>query len=606
MCGIFGYIGAIPAFKAIVDGLLKLEYRGYDSWGVVTIADKKFEYIKRKGGVENYNTNNFSLPGKIGIGHVRWATKGDVSIANAHPHFDCKNKIAVVHNGVILNEPKIREVLSKNGHFFSSDTDSELFAHLLEEKSNISFIDAIHKTLKEIDGQYAFAILNLKEPGKMYAAKNKSPLKVGISNKGYYLTSDTISLPKTVTEYIDLEDGDIVEITFGGFKIFNKDIKKIERRITKIKSSNFEHSNISPPYFIKEVIQQKNVTARIIENYVKNNNVELGIGMAHISKFDEIVLTGAGSSYFASIIGEHYLRRITKLKHVQSVVSSEIEYKYATVPKNSLLIALSQSGETRDTLDAIRFFRNRGSCVLAFVNRSDAEISRISDYSVNYFAGPEKSVLASKTFTSEILMMLLFSIQLAMERKIPIKNSIIEEIKNLPIYINEVFLQKSEIRHLAMKYSGVKGVYPLSSGIQIPIALEIGRKFEEGLYLPAVGTSLGNAAELKHGPLTMVHKKLLIFIIPTIDRKKILTNIGEAKSRGAYILAVLDQGDKMAMDMVDDSIYIPKIRNEIANELLSPILYVIPLQLFVYYMAKEKGKEKSLDRPRNLAKSVTV
>ncbi len=614
MCGIYGYIGNKPACKIILDGLQRLEYRGYDSWGIATLLKEKFHCERRVGYITKGHNTKLALPGNIGIGHVRWATHGTVSEKNAHPHFDCKYEIAIVHNGVIYNESLIRSKLAKSGHTFSSETDTELFAHLLEEKSEQNFIDIIYQSIQEIDAQYSFLILTKKEPDKIYAVRYKSPLKIGIGENGYHVSSDVVSLVGIVNEYVDLEDGDVAEISAEEYKIYNKNGKLVHRETNTV-DIPVEMVRKKPPYFLKEVNEQKDIIKDIIDLCVRDFKIDLGIEMDKIKPFEGVILTGAGSSFFASMVGEYYLRRVSKLSHVETILATELEQKYTNnitnLTKNMLLIAITQSGETRDVLDAIEFMRSNGVKTLTLVNRSHAEASKMADLSIYIKAGPELSVIASKTFVAEVLILLLLSIALIPKREITeeIKN-IISEIKKLPLFVEEVFKQERKIKQIVRKPQYLEGeelsFYPLSLGINIPVALEAGRKLEEGLYVHATGTTLGASSELKHGPLTMVSGNTLIFIIPNEpEHRRMLINMSEAKARGAKIIAVATTGNEAVKSLADDTIWIPE-----CHELLTPILSIIPLQLLTYYLGEEIKKRNlgrpDLDRPRNLAKSVTV
>lgn len=606
MCGIYGYIGNKLAHSVILNGLRKLEYRGYDSWGIVTLANGDFHCVKGLGYITKARVIETTLPGNIGIGHVRWATHGAISERNAHPHFDCKGEIAIVHNGVIHNELLIRRKLAKSGHSFTSDTDTELFAHLLEEKSKLSFIDAIYECIKEIDAQFGFLILSKKEPSKIFAARNKSPLVIGIGEGGYHISSDIVSLAGKATHCVDLEDGDVTEIGINGFKIYDRNKNFVQRELTPIGVSE-ETITKEPPYFPKEIREEERMANEIINRCTRGDEVDLGIDLDRIARVESIILTGAGSSFFASMVGEYYLRIISGLIHVESVLAAELKQKYAYadlshISKNTLLIALTQSGETRDTLEAMEFMRGKGIPVLTLVNRPRTEAAKISDLVIELPAGVEMSVIASKTFVAEVLMLLLFSIALARKKGLTEgTRRLMEEIKSLPLLINAIFEQEGEIEQIATKYCNENEFYPLSTGINVPVALEIGRKLEEGLYVHAIGTSLGTSAELKHGPLTMVSDKTLIFIIPSgLEYQRTLLSMNEAKARTAKIIAIATDEDETVQSIADDTIWIPK-----CNELLTPILSIIPLQLLTYYIGKRGGKG-NFDRPRNLAKSVTV
>lgn len=609
MCGIYGYIGKESAFSIILEGLRRLEYRGYDSWGLATIAQERFWKIKSTQYIPLKTEQIKSLPGNVGIGHTRWATHGLVSRRNAHPHFDCNGNIAVVHNGTLYNEASIRKELIARGHRLSSDTDTELFAHLLEESHEQDFVRAILESLRQVDGQYAFLILNIKEPNKMYAAKNGSPLKIGFGDNGIYISSDEVSFAGVVKQYVDLEDGDIARVSAEGTAIYGKDGLLVERVLEPVRVTPEQASKGDYQYFFpKEIEEAPEVIQNIVNKYVSDSEVKMDVDLPRLASKQKIVLTGAGSSYFASLIGEWYLRRIAGFLDVHPVISGELVSQYGgsgiSRPfKNTLLIALTQSGETKDTLDALKFVRQNGATVLTLVNKYGTEAERHSDFVMRLHAAPEISVVATKTFVAEVLCLLILSLAFAQGKgKMAEVADILAALKKLPNDAQKI-LQNTEIRSIANKYHRARAFYPLSRGINIATALEAGRKLEEELHVHTIGTSLGTSAELKHGPLTMVTGKTLIFIAPSgQEHRKLLNNMNEAKARRAKIVAIATEGreGELVRNITEDIIWIPQ-----CNELLTPILSSIALQLLTYYLGKEKGI-RNFDRPRNLAKSVTV
>jgi len=611
MCGIYGYIGAELACPIILNGLRMLEYRGRDSWGLVTLND--IFHTKKDIGRLDETTEKFELPGNIGIGHVRWATSGIISKENAHPHFDCKKEIAVVHNGVIFNEMHLRSRLNK--HKLISETDTELFAHLLEENAgqNQSFIEDIIVTLKNIDAQFAFLILR-KGDKKIYAIRNKSPVHIGIGNGAYHVSSDIRSFVGKAEQYMDLEDGDIAEIGIEGFRIHDSNMNLITRELKPLNlTPEIIDKGIHSHFFIKETKEIGYVVEEIIRKYIAVYTVDFGNIINEIKEFRKIILTGAGSSYFASMVGEYYLLQLLGDVNVESILSSELELKYAniTFPRKIILIALSQSGETKDTCDAIKFAKQRSITVVSLVNNPNSEAEKLSDYVIKLRCGFETSVPATKTFIAELLVLLLFSISISKNEK---KFEILDEIKRLPNYLNEIFNEEfeNEVIYLAEKYYQSSAFYPLSRGIMVPVALDAGRKIEEVLYAQTIGTSMGSSAELKHGPLTMVKNNVVLFLVPpptTKGHHKIIANIHEVKTRDAKIIVIATQGDEEIANLtkancIDDVIWLPK-----AHELVAPILYIIPLYLLTYYLAIKKietGDQIYPDSPRHLAKAITV
>ncbi len=609
MCGIYGYIGNETAYPIILDGLRKLEYRGYDSWGMATISNGRFYRTKRAGSIPEKGEGLRVLPGNIGIGHTRWATHGVVSRRNAHPHCDCNDEIAVIHNGSIYNDTELREKLSNKGHLFKSETDTELFAHLLEEKSRENFIDAVYKVLDEIEGQYAFLVLRKKEPNKIYAMRKASPLKIGFKDGAIHISSDIYSFAGTVNKYIELEDGDVAEVTMERVKIFDKDKNPVHREPRLVDISPEQISKGGYPWFFdKEIQAEPQVIKNILKQYMRDNEVDLDIDFAQLKTIEKVILTGAGSSYFACLVGEHYLRRLARLTSINTVISGELLSQYegsslAPQSSNTLLIAVTQSGETKDTLDALKFMRQNGIRVLTLVNKPGSEAEKYSDFVIRLLAGPEISVVATKTFTAGVLVLLLLSLMFAQERgEMTDENiKIITELRNLPPLVEVIFEQEREIEGIAKKYCHQRSFYPLSRGINVPVALEAGRKLEEELRVHTIGTSLGTSAELKHGTLTIVTGKTLIFIVPAgQEYDKILNNIREAHARKANIIALATKGDKSIQSLTEDIIWMPE-----SNELLTPIISTAALHLLAYYLGRCK-EIKDFDKPRNLAKSVTV
>jgi glutamine---fructose-6-phosphate transaminase (isomerizing) len=614
MCGIYGYVGSTPAFDVVLEGLKKLEYRGYDSWGISTLCGTDFQTIKHVGPINNGASSSDRLMGNTGIGHVRWATHGAVTEANAHPHFDCRGEIAIVHNGVIHNEHILRTRLQTGGHNLISETDSELFAHLIEEYRDIPFMDAIYAAIGKIDAQYSFLVISNREPDKIFAARKKSPLRIGKGKDGFHISSDVNSLAGVADSYLDLEDGDVAEITAGGYRIFGQMHEPVTRKTIAL-DVPLSMVQKKPPYFFSEIIEQQQVIHELVYRTIRGPKIDLGIDIDGLRPVNDVILTGAGSSFFAALVGEYYLRRVARVPHLESVLATELEHRYKNglgdLLKNRLLIAVSQSGETRDVLDAMEFARSSGARVMAIVNRPFAEAAKKSDVALYMGAGPELSVIASKTFITEVLVLLLLSIALVPEGSRTSEiTALIDCIRKLDLSVKEVLDSREQIKRIAgeARYfeKAPLAFYPLSSGMNAPVALEVGRKLEEGLYVNSVGTTMGYASELKHGPLTMVTGNTLIFIIPTgVEYERILVNMNEAKARGAKIIAVTTTGDDKVKNIADDVIYIPA-----CHELLTPILSGIALQLLTFYLSEaivQRGLGKpNLDHPRNLAKSVTV
>ena len=620
MCGIFGYIGKEEACKFILNGLKKLDYRGYDSSGIATLDDS-FHVAKQVGCIDNLcnivkqGKVMDKLLGNLGIGHVRWATHGIISERNTHPHLSCDERIAVVHNGVVYNDASLRRDLLERGHVLISDTDSELIAHLIEEEynENVGIFDSTRNALKQIEAQYAIIILCKDEPDKIIAAKNKAPLLIGRGSSGYFGSSDVTSLIGNADEYLDLEDGDTAILSENAVLIFDIDGKQISREFIEVPFTEEEVSKGNFDLFIlKELMEQPDVVRNIVDKFIKNNKVDIFTNddlVNIIKKVDRVILFGSGSSYFASQIGELYLRKIAKIVDVHSIVASELKYSLKDAIfsdeklQKTLVLAITQSGETRDTLDALEFLKKKLK-VLSITNMQHSTAERESDYNLNMLAGMEISVAATKSFLAEIIMLLLISLRIG-----EIKNTIdrefiteiIQQIINIPHQIEYVFSQETNIKNIANKYYDRETIFFVSRGINVPTALEAGRKAEELLYISTLGTSLGSAGEFKHGPLALIRSNFPVIIISpdSSEFNKIIENADQARLRGAKIIAIATEGNNTIKENADDIIWIPKV-----NELLSPLLAIVALQFLIRDMAQLKGTIS--DRPFNLAKAPTV
>jgi len=620
MCGIFGYIGKEKACKFILNGLKKLDYRGYDSSGIATLDDS-FHVAKQVGCIDNLcnvvkqGKVMDKLLGNLGIGHVRWATHGIISERNAHPHLSCDKRIAVVHNGVVYNDLSLRRDLLERGHVLISDTDSELIAHLIEQEYNehVGIFDSTRNALKQIEAQYALLILCKDEPDKIIAAKNKAPLWIGRGSSGYFGSSDVLSLIGNADEYLDLKDGDTAILSDDTVKIFDTEGKQIHREFIEVPFTEEEISKGNFDYFIlKEILEQPDIVRKLVDEYIKNTKIDIFTDtdlVDIIKKLDRVILFGSGSSYFASRIGELYLKKIAKIVDVHSIVASELKYSLEDAffsnekLQETFVLAITQSGATRDTIAALEFLKNKFK-VLSITNMQLSEAERKSDYNLNMLAGFEISVAATKSFLAEIIMLLLISLRFG-----EIKNTIdrdfiteiIEQMKNIPYQIEYILSQKTNIKNTAKKYYDRETIFFVSRGINVPTALEAGRKAEELLYISTLGTSLGSAGEFKHGPLALIRQNFPVVIISpySSELEKIIINAREAKSHGAKIIAIATEGNNTIKEIADDIIWIPKV-----NELLSPILAIVALQLLIRDMAQLKGT--LTDRPLNLAKVATV
>jgi len=591
MCGIFGYIGNRKASSILLKGLKSLEYRGYDSCGIAVI-NSRIDYKKDVGKIDEISKKlNFDgIDGNVGIGHNRWATHGEVITRNAHPHFSCDGKIAVVHNGIIENYQEIKDELISRGHIFSSETDSEVISHLVEDFMNNGhdLRNAVIATSKKLRGSFAYIILSENNKDKIIGVRYKSPLVVGVGRNENFLASDVVPFLEHTKNAIFLNDGEIVEMTKDDFVIYNFEGKKIKRDATKInwnaeeaKKAGFEH------FMIKEIFEQ----GRTIERVIQQEKDKIKKAAKMINDAYGVFLVGCGTSYHACLTAQYWFTKITK-KHVNVILASEFPNFSDFLTEDTLMIAVSQSGETADVLEAVREAKRKGVKVLSLVNVMGSTLMRMSDFSLMLNAGPEICVVATKSYISQLVLLGLLaytSVGKLEEGKIQI-NSIIDKINFL---LSKKNVEK--IKKLAERLRNSKDIFLIGRGVNYPTALEGALKIKEVSYIHAEGFAGG---ELKHGTLALIDKDTpCIAIVPNDETKDdILSNAMEIKSRGGFIIGIADENN-----------YVFDYFIEVPNEnikLLHPILTIIPLQLLSYYLAVLRGCDP--DYPKNLAKCVTV
>ncbi|HDD46337.1 MAG TPA: glutamine--fructose-6-phosphate transaminase (isomerizing) [Candidatus Aenigmarchaeota archaeon] len=598
MCGIIGYIGNGCALKILLDGLKRLEYRGYDSAGISIMNGKKIITYKTIGMVEELvsKLKYCNINSTIGIAHTRWATHGMVNIINAHPHLDCKNKIAVVHNGIIENYVTLKRILKNEGHEFVSDTDTEVLPHLIEKFYKGDLESAVASALKHVKGTYGIAVMHADEE-KIVAARKGSSIVVGMGDRGNFVSSDAVSLAGYVRNIIYLDDFEIAVVARDRVEIKDMRMRKLKKNVMKMK---YSVSNIGKQgykhFMLKEICEQPQSLKNML-SYVVNNKIRLPIKV-NTAKLDRIVITACGTSWHAGLIGKYLLERYVRIP-VEVDYASEFIYRDPVIDNNTLVIVISQSGETADTLSALRIAKSRGAKTLAIVNTIGSTIAREADEVLYLNAGPEIGVAATKTFSSEILAMLLFSLYLAQKNGLKIEKDIMDSIKKTPKLVKRVIENKGYVKRIASLFASKRNFLYLGRGINFPVALEGALKLKEISYIHAEGYP---AAEMKHGPIALIDKDMPTVFIANKNGaayKKIIGNMEEVKSRGGIIITLATDEDEDIATLSDHIIYIPKILNE-----LSPILNVIPLQFLAYYIADMKNL--NVDRPRNLAKSVTV
>ena len=610
MCGIVGYIGNQKASNIIIKGLKRLEYRGYDSAGLSTMENNQIFTSKCKGKI----TDLESLPSieehinSFGIGHTRWATHGEPNIDNAHPHNDSDNIFSLIHNGIIENHYSIKEYLISKGIKFKSDTDTEVlvqFISYIYKKEKLDFYDTVKAVLKEVKGTYGIVVMCKNEPEKLVAAKNGSPLLIGIGKDENFLASDASAILDETRNIFYLDDGEIAEITKNTYKVTHiehnqeiiKDIKEIEFSLDQIEKGNFKH------FMLKEIYEQPKAIEDAIRGRIDlDNNVKLG-GIAdyvdRILESENIFITACGTSWHAAQIGSYLLEDILK-KPVKVEYASEFRYRNKSINEKSLLIAISQSGETADTLAAVSKAKEKNALTLGIVNVVGSTIARETDCGIYMHAGPEIGVASTKAFTTQVVILILFANLLAQRNKIEKSKLYLKDLKNTPYLIKDILKLSDQIFEISKEYSDASNFLYLGRGYQFPVALEGALKLKEISYIHAEGYP---AAEMKHGPIALIDKMMPVVVIVTKNGfDKILSNIQEVKSRGGKIITITTVDSKALKDLSDHYIFLSNSVNVL--NAITPILTSVPLQLLAYHIAVLKGC--NIDQPRNLAKSVTV
>ncbi len=607
MCGIVGYSGQKNSLMILLDGLRRLEYRGYDSSGIAIKDNDKIYNRKAVGEIKELEAKigDKQIEGNVGIAHTRWATHGTPTEANAHPHCDCQGKIWLVHNGIIENHQKLKKQLQKEGHKFSSETDTEVVAHLIEKYYQGDLAQALKKSLHDIEGAYSFVAFHKDEPSRLVAVKKGSPLVLGLAEDGVIVASDVTAIIKQTRDVIYLEDEEIVDINGSNFDIFNlaNEYKKKKAMYVDWSIEQLE-KNGYPHFMLKEICgQPETVTDSLRGRLVaEEGNVKLG-GLDNIAKelndMKDLISVACGTAYYACLVGEYMLEEYADLS-TKSIVGSEFRYRKYCFNKNSVILGVSQSGETADTLTAIKEANKKYITTLGIVNVVSSSVARATTAGIYNHIGPEIAVASTKAFTSQLVTLSLLTVYLGRIRNMsfPMGQRIVQELEKLQEKISKVLENEEKIAGIAKKYYQVPNFAFLGRKYNYPIALEGALKLKEISYIHAEGFAGG---EIKHGSLALIDKNFpSIFLVPEDSvYEKNLGNIQEIKARGGNVIAITTEGNKEVAGIVDEVIYIPK-----TLEMLTPILSVIPLQLFAYHMAVIKGKD--VDKPRNLAKSVTV
>lgn len=606
MCGIFGCIFKVgPVAPVILQGLKRLEYRGYDSVGVATIHNGIIEVRKDAGKIDEVNKRlRFSeMEGNIGIGHTRWATHGAPTMINAHPHRDCSGEITLIHNGVIENFLEIKEELINKGHSFVSRTDTEVVAHLIEEerKSSSTLEEAFLKALKRIRGSYAIALISSIEPERIFCARNESPLVLGISDNGVFCASDIPAILPYTNKVAWMRNGEAAILKSEGFTIIRiDDNSKINRDLTEITwTLEMAERQGYPHFMIKEIFEQP----ESLRNALRIQKQYLDLLTTFLDRGREILLVAAGTSYHACLAASYIFSKFARLV-TYPVISSEFIENYGdSIGIDSVVLSVSQSGETFDTLKAVDYARMRAATILAVTNTVGSTLTRVARAYIVQQSGPEIGVAATKTFTSQLMVLSQLAIRLARMRG-KISQDELDELdavfKKMPDYVEKVLENHpSKIDTLSKKYSGERIFLFLGRGVSVATALEGRLKLLELGYVPSLAYPAG---ESKHGPISVIEEGTpCIFLCPKGEtRREIIGSIMEMKARGARIISICEEGDAEVIGLSDDYLEMPRG----IPEPLSPIVYVVPLQLFAYYFACNRGLDP--DKPRNLAKSVTV
>jgi len=607
MCGIVGYIGENKARPVLMSGIKRLEYRGYDSAGISIINENKMVCKRSVGFVDELEKklNGSFDEGTLGIVHTRWATHGAPTVENAHPHCDCTGSISIVHNGIIENYNYLKSKLEKEGHIFKSETDSEVIAHLIESHFEGELEDAVRRALKEVDGAYGLAIISLDDPGKLIAARRGSPLIVGIGKGEHFVTSDVAAILEYTKEVVYLDDNEIAVLTKDKMETtdidnvqISKSIDEIQWNLDKTEKGGYEH------FMLKEIYEQpQTLRDAMLGRFEKDSNlVHLG-GLKEkenvLRDVRRIIIAACGTSWNAGLIGEYMIEEHLGIP-VEVEYASEFRYRNPIIEEGTMVLVISQSGETADTLAAMQEAKKKGAVILSICNVVGSSIARESDCGIFLHAGPEIGVASTKAFTSQISVLFLLTLFLARIRgkKEVLNSDLTDKLRDIPGQVQQILDRKDQIVKIAQLYSDSDNFLYLGRGYNYPVALEGALKLKEISYIHAEGYP---AAEMKHGPIALIDKNMPVVFIATTDRvyAKVLSNIDEVRTRGGKVIAIANEQNNEISEMVDHVLYIPE-----TIDVLTPILSVIPLQLLAYHIAVMRGCD--VDKPRNLAKSVTV
>ncbi len=605
MCGIVGYIGEKKVVPILIEGLKKLEYRGYDSAGIAVLDEDRVNVVKSKGrlAVLEDKLKSEEISSSMGIGHTRWATHGEPSDVNSHPHLSTSGDIAVVHNGIIENYLSLKEFLQSNGFKFLSDTDTEVIAHLVEYYYDGDILEAVIKVLAKVEGSYALGIVCKDSPDRFIAARKDSPLIVGLGKGENFVASDIPAILEHTRRVYLLDDKEIAVLSKDQVKIFNTDKREVKKEVFNVnwdvssaEKGGYEH------FMMKEICEQPKVIKDTISPRIKGGKPELEIGISRedLEDIDKIFIVACGTAYHAGMVGKYLIEKLARIP-VEVDIASEFRYRNPVLNDRMLVIIISQSGETADTLAALREAKKRGARIISVVNVVGSSIARESDNVLYTWAGPEIAVASTKAYTTQLAAMYLIAVDFALKKELMGKKEseeIIEHLRQLPEKVEAILKDMEKIQYFASKHYNAKDIFFIGRGLDYTVALEGSLKLKEISYIHSEAYAAG---ELKHGTIALIEKGTLVVALATQEGlfDKMLSNVKEVKARGAVVLAVAQEGNTEAEKVADFVLYIPK-----TDAVLTSILTVVPLQLFAYYVAVEKGCD--VDKPRNLAKSVTV
>ena len=607
MCGIIGYVSNKDVVLPLMEGLKKLEYRGYDSAGITTISEGKLFMAKCKGRIKDLEKliKIKKILGNIGLGHTRWATHGKPSKINAHPHTDCRGRVIVVHNGIIENYRQLKKHLEKEGCKFKSETDTEVIAHLISNFYDGNLKEAVERTIKLIEGSYALGVISLEEPDKIVVAKYDSPLAIGLGKEGTFVTSDISSVLNYTKKAIYLSDNEIAVVAKNKIDVFDSKGRRILKKIDTISYSIEDIQRGGFPHFmLKEIYEQPEVLSKIISRYVSvSGNIKfesLNVEQEFLNKIDNIIIIACGTAYHAALVGKYIIESYTRIP-VWADLGSEFRYRKPIIRPNSVVIAISQSGETADTLAAVREAKKNNVKIISICNVLGSSLTRESDSTIYTYAGPEISVASTKAFTAQVMILYLLGLYLAGITHRLAKGDIAKAIsilREIPHKQKEIFEHSKNIKSIARRHLEFGVFLYLGRNINFPIALEGALKLKEISYIPAEGYASG---EMKHGPIALIDEYRAVVCIAndSFIFNKMASNIQEMLARRGKIIVVATSGNSQIKDYTKEIIFIPKI-----EDIFAPLLTIIPLQLLAYHIAALKGFD--VDKPRNLAKSVTV